>query len=251
MNTSLDLRMTYGAGATDSTIFRQYITFAPTNGSSILSSIDMFNTPVNTTSQTSFAAIRLGTLGSEEAGAWKDLYAKTKLVKVVMKYYPAVTMGVNSVSQAVAGDVAPVSNQLAQSAIMYTIPIYENVDDIVYPSGQVKTNQGKGALEDNLNKPYAKAHSIYKPWTRIMKPTNFMAYPTYGGQTINRKSSGFIDLSNTDVTLNGIYIAAPPLTVGGLIPTANPVQSAYPGTGESFVLGRLQITYYQKFKMRE
>jgi hypothetical protein len=250
MNTSIDLRMTYNAAGGPSFIFRQYITFAPTNGSTVLSSIDLLNDIVNSTTQTSFPAIRLGTLGNLEEGSWKQLYAKTKLVKVVIKYFPAVTMGLNQVTQT-TGDVAPVANQFAQSAIMYTIPIYDNVDDIVYASGQIKTTSSKAELEDSLNKPYAKAHSIYKPWTRIMKPTNFMNYTTYGGQSIYNKRSGFIDLSNSDVTLNGLYIAAPPLTVGGLIPTTNPVASSYPGLGESFVLGRLQITYYQKFKMRE
>jgi len=250
MNTSLDLRMTYDTNGLGGGIFRQYITFGLTNQSTVLSSIDMLNTTVTVATQTSFPAIRLGTLGIKEADSWKELYAKTKLTKVVIKYYPSVTMGINNITQA-TGDVAPVPGQLAQSAIMYTIPIYENVDDIVFSNGQLKMDSAKSSLEDTLNKPYAKAHSIYKPWTRILKPTNFMAYNTYGGQTINRKGSGWVDLSNPDVTLNGLYIAAPPLTVGGLVPTTNPIASAYPGLNESFVLGRLQITYYQRFKMRE
>lgn len=178
MNTSLDLRMTYDTNGLGGGIFRQYITFGLTNQSTVLSSIDMLNTTVTVATQTSFPAIRLGTLGIKEADSWKELYAKTKLTKVVIKYYPSVTMGINNITQA-TGDVAPVPGQLAQSAIMYTIPIYENVDDIVFSNGQLKMDSAKSSLEDTLNKPYAKAHSIYKPWTRILKPTNFMAYNTW------------------------------------------------------------------------
>ena len=77
-----------------------------------------------------------------------------------------------------------------------------------------------------------------------------MEQPTYEGSSTFYKSNRWDDMSNPNVQLNGMLVVIPPLTLGGLQPLTTFSQSNIPGANEIFVLGRLQMTYYQKFKTR-
>jgi len=242
MNTSLDLVMTYTAAAITTSIFRGYVQWEPTGTSGL--SDDLIVTNGATTRQL------FGTLPNLEATAWKALYGKTKLSKVVVKYYPAITMGINQAT--IGTTVTPTTGSLSQAAVMYTIPIYDNVDDIINEDGTLAQGVGRNDLEDALNKPYSKCHSIYKPWTRVIVPKVYMKSPTWEtGVNLYSKRGGYVDLS-TGVDMNGLYIAIPPITLGGL--QADPGlanQTNYPATGQKMILGRVTFTYYQKFMTRE
>jgi len=242
MNTSLDLIAVSGA-SNSANIFSAYVQWGPCDGSGVASDLTLSNAAT-------LNAQIYGTIPAREETAWKSLYGKTKLCKIVVQYFPAVTEGINQA--VVTSGIAAAANSLSQAAVMYTIPIYDNVDDIISTTGAVVAGQTRTDLEDNLNKPYTKCHSIYKRWTRIIKPKFFMSSPTYDASILFSKRGGFVDLSTDAIDLNGLYIAMPPLTVGGLQANASALnQSTYPSGGQRFVLGRLQFTYYQKFMTRE
>lgn len=200
------------------------------------------------TNNTTTAAQSLGTLPSAESSTWGSLYAKTKLSKVVVKYIPAITQGMSGTSTAGANTT---SFNLSAANIMYTIPIYDNVDDIVSASGVVQKDVSYPQFSNTLTKPYTKAHSVYKPWTRVIKPTTFLN--TAGYQTNDTthlfKKNMYIDISNNTQVLNGLLITMPPLSAGGILPATGSDQYI-PIATQTVKLGRLQMTYYQKFKTR-
>jgi len=176
---------------------------------------------------------RIGTLAEQDD--WASVYAKTKLNRVVVSYYPAITNGM--ASEAVA---------LAQSAVIHTIPIYDNVDDIVSEGGAALLSYTQSELQDVLRKPYARTHNIYKPWKRVLVPKQFMKQSGYGGATNFYKKASFNDLSNTEVTLHGLLVGMPPVFAAGFNVSGDPL----PLIGEDITLGRIMLSFNQSFKTR-
>ena len=220
--------------------FTGYIQFAPTNNFPIASVV--LSNDVNNQAQVQ------GCLPGEKA-IWPQLYAKTKLHKVVVKYIPAMTQGMPAYAITQTGAAIPPIS-FSAAATMYTIPIYDNVDEVINNLGVLITGTSSADLEKQLVKPYCRQHSIYKPWTRVLTPKLFNKYLTFENDDVFRKSGGYVDMGNDQITMNGLFIGMEPLTEGGLTVanTANDVN--FPGNGQAFVLGELQFIIYQSFKTR-
>lgn len=223
--------------------FQAYIAWQPwANQTNNITNLELQNNITQT-------ARILGTL-ADEADRWKSLYAKTKLSKVIVKYMPSVTQGMTGVSN---GTLDSYTTQdifsLCASNAMYTIPIYDNVDDIINNTLTVTKNVSYQGTTNVLTKPYVKSHSIYKPWTRVIKPKAFIKTPLYTGDDSLYKKNMYIDAANGNTLLNGLFITMPPLTGGGFIP-AGQTDLTIPKVGDLIKLGRLQFTYYQKFRTR-
>ena len=239
MSQSFDLIMVNTQSITNNAwVFQQYIQWAPwQNQPNTINTINLSNATNN-------SAEVLGPLG-DEADRWQNLYGKTKLSKVIVKYYPAQTQGMTGI------DSNTTDYQLAASNTMFTIPIYDNVDDIISTSSLVTKGITYQGLANTLTKPYAKCHSIYKPWTRVIKPTTYLnaaGYVTADNSHYYKKQT-YIDANNNGTTVNGLYICMPPLSSAGLLPAEQDI-SYFPAEDERFILGRLEFTYYQKFRTR-
>jgi len=241
--TSLGYDLVMSAGdVVNTTTFRCYMQWAPC--------IEQTDKVITMSNITTPAVTTLGTLPSGEGDSWKNLYAKTKIHKIVVKYMPAVTQGMAGVVPG-AGGISPIAPPLtfANSAEMYTIPIYDNVDSVITDLGGIIPKPTDQDLNNMIQKPYTKAHSIYRPWTRIISPKEFMSYQSYQGGDLYQKRGGYFDLSNDVCRLNGLFIGMEPISIGGLSNGANVLES-FPNNNDIFNLGKLQITMYQSFKVR-
>lgn len=234
---SATLRMVNIIGITAA--FQGFFQFAPTNNSTI-------NVATLSNGSNNQAQVQ-GCLPGEKS-TWPLLYAKTKLHKVIVKYIPAQTQGMAAYLP--GATVAPTAINFSQAAVMYTIPVYDNVDEVLDPFGVISVGQTVTDLEKQLVKPYCRAHSIYKPWTRVLSPKLFMKYGTYENDDVFRKSGGYVDMANDSITMNGLYIGMEPLSQAGLVPGNTGTDANFPAEGQAFVLGELQFTIYQSFKTR-
>jgi len=241
--TCLGYDLIMSAGAPPNTLtFRCYMQWAPCSEQT-----DKIITLGNLQTDT---VTTLGTLPSGEGDSWKNLYGKTKIHKIVVKYMPAITQGMAGVVPGTTGlSPAPAALTFSNNAEMYTIPIYDNVDSVITDLGTIVPKPTDQDLNNMIQKPYTKAHSIYRPWTRIISPKEFMSYQSYQGGDLFQKRGGYFDLSNDVCRLNGLFIGMEPISIGGLTSGANVVES-FPGDGAIFNLGKLQITVYQSFKVR-
>jgi len=218
---------------TTASVFWAYIQFQPCKSGApgVVENLDVIN-------QTGNLALKFPTLSTGDS--WDSVYSKTKLKKVVARYYPAVTQGL--------ADNIPGAS-LSAACTFVTCPIYDNVDDIIDTTGAVTLAPTMAALQEVLRKPYARTHSIYKPVTRVLSPKSFLSTPSYQGAVQQfYKKSLFLDLSNQEVTLNGLLIGVPALHSGGLSPDGANVP--FPETGEFYTLGNVNLTYIQSFKVR-
>jgi len=211
--------------------YYQYIQFRPCNNIT-----NTANPEITMTNLGQSTAFYLDTLPETE---WTKIYAKTRLQKVVVKYIPAITEGIAGTS----------ATNLSMCNSMYTIPIYDNVDAILDSAGEYVPDTARETLNDLLVKPYSKCHSMFKPWTRIIKPTSFLKAPGYESGDHFYKKNFFIDLANTDEAMNGLLVLAEPVQTAGLL-TGIGQPPKFPTQGNSFVLGRIQFTCYQSFKTR-
>lgn len=236
MAVSYDLSMEPTIVSSDTNFaYQAYIQWRPCVGQALVQpKIAMVNN--STTNAQTF-----GTLPNSEATNFSAIYAKTKLSKVVIKYMPCITQG-----------MAGTTLNLAANNNMYTIPIYDNVDDIVSTGGICNQSVALATFQNTIIKPYTKVHSIYKPWTRIIKPKCFLTTPGYevADTTHLFKKDMYLDFDNVESRLNGLLITMPPLSAGGFLPSATP-DTYLPVFGTNVVkLGRIQMIYYQKFKTR-
>lgn len=236
--TSLSYQFYMESSVTGLNNFQAFIQFAPTSNQAANSGvINLVNSP-NPTS------LVLGTLAGEQS-AWPALYGKTKIHKIVMKYIPAQTCGM--AGQTPGATVTAATINFSQSAVMYTVPVYDNVDDVIDDTGKIVTGTD---VQSYLIKPYCKAHSIYKPWTRVLTPKQYMTYTSYNGAQCFKKMGGYFDLDNVGTLLNGLWIGMEPITQGGLVPNNVQVDQSFPPINTVFVLGEIQLTIYQSFKTR-
>lgn len=212
-------------------IYWMYISFAPCQNETLQPD------PMLVIQNSAVTEYNLGTLCSDDA--WTTVYAKTKLKKVVVNYYPGITQGM---SGAIAG--------LALDAVFHTIPIYDNVDDVINENGNLAApatiDYTPKDLQDVLRKPYARTHSIYKPMKRVLVPKQFMKQSGYGGAENYYKKGSYHDLSNTEVKLHGLLIGMPAMSAAGF----NTGGTLLPVVEEDCRLGKLMFTYYQSFKTR-
>lgn len=214
--------------------YQMYIHWSPT-GNEVLGAglpvIEMFNTlPIG--------AFTMGSIPDTEVANWSALYSKTKLAKVVVKFTPSSTV---------------FSGQgLNQAATMTTIPIYDNYDDIISTGGQLTQDPAANNILSHMKqKPYARTTSIYKPWTRVIKPKNYLEMPGYFGPDTFKPSTQWFDLSQTGIRIGGLYIIMNPIT-NYVTGTPSPVYTPEPTINDAglFCLGRLTFTMYQRFKTR-
>lgn len=227
------------AGAT----FQAYLQFAPTT--------QQLDTVIGLNNTAATASQALGTLGVSDGAAWGELYAKTKVNKVIVKYMPACSQGMGGlISSTATSPVLPAGLTFSSSAVMYTIPIYDNVDNVMDDLGKIVPAPTQAGLNAVIQKPYTKAHSIYKPWTRVLTPKEYMTYNSYQGSDVFAKRGGFFDLTNTGIRLNGLYIGMESISVGGLYTNGGANVEGFPTQGQSFNLGQIQIQVYQSFKVR-
>lgn len=221
--------------------FQAYLQFAPTSNQATNTIIPMVNAG-------SPSSIVIGTLAGEQT-AWPALYSKTKIHKIVVKYIPAQTCGMGGYTPGTTtspGTLAIPTINFSQAAVMYTIPIYDNVDDLIDNTGKLLSND----VQTQLVKPYVKAHSIYKPWTRVLTPKQYMTYTSFQGAQIFKPIGGYFDLDNVGTLLDGLWMGMEPLTQGGLQQSNINGDQNFPPVGFSFVLGEIQMTVYQSFKVR-
>jgi len=238
-----DLIMVAAPGSATLQTFQAYLQFAPTT--------QQLDTIINLNNTTGSSAQALGTLGVSDGAAWGELYAKTKVNKVIVKYMPACTQGMGGLISATGtSPVLPAGLTFSSSAVMYTIPIYDNVDNIIDDLGKLVPAPTQTALNTVIQKPYTKAHSIYKPWTRVLTPKEYMTYNSYQGGDVYAKRGGFFDLTNPVIRLNGLYIGMESISVGGLYTNVGLNAEGFPTAGQAFNLGQIQIQIYQSFKVR-
>lgn len=197
-------------------------------------------------SSSSVAVNTIGTITAGEQTAIKSMYGKTKLAKVIVKYRPAATMGVSQFLNPLSPTVV---QSLSATNTMLTVPIYENTDDVVSAAGQYTQIPTQATYSSNKMKPYAREHSIYKPWTRVLKPQMTFVDTMYTGGVAYTKNSRWIDLTGTQAIHHGFLLNIPALKPAGLIVTAT-APATIPQDLQSFILGKLTFTFYQKFKTR-
>lgn len=227
--------------------FRQCITFRPGGGEtlSVLPQLSLSNLAASVASP-------LGTIPDGELGSWASLYSQTFLSKVIAKYTPAQTMGVsNQVSTSGETTFA------ASDAVMWTVPFYDNVDKFLSTSNTVVVDPDESGMSTVKVSPYARKHSIYRPWTRILRPSAFLFTNEYiGTGTLYHKRRSFMDFggssgSESSLDMNGLCIMMPALRRGGEANPSTTTPQFYPADGNIFVLGKLTFTYVQIFKTRQ
>lgn len=240
ITTSADISM---VGASASGVFRTFIQWLATD--------DQVDGDILMSNGATIGATALGTIPGGESASWQSLYGYTKVHKIVVKYYPACTVGMGAVipSTTVSGGPQPGTIAFSANAVMYTIPVYDNVDSVIDPVGKILINNSAAGLQNMLAKPYAKSHSIYKPWTRVLTPKQYMTYPTFENNTLYAKRGGYMDMSK-QIILNGLYISCEQMTVGGLVLDVGDNEQSFPKSGQVFNLGRIETIVYQSFKIR-
>lgn len=224
--------------------FRSCVTFRPCTSEALLSvpqlGLGNSNNP---------AGIPLGTIPDLEYASWSGLYGQTKLGKVIVKYTPAQTMGVtNQVSD------LGVSTFAASDAIMWTCPFYDNANKFLTSGNVVAIPPDEAGMSTVKVSPYARKHSIYKPWTRVLRPSFFELTTDYIGSTemARKRGTGYVDLNSASaggIDLTGLCVMMPALRRGGESDSGTSPQF-YPAVGNIFVLGKLTFTYLQMFKTR-
>lgn len=242
MTTSADISL---VGVSASGVFRAYMQWLP-NSDQVDNDVTMLN------GTAPIGSIRLGTMAIGENTAWQELYGYTKVHKIVVKYYPACTVGMAGVvpSTTVSGGPQPGALSFSANTVMYTVPIYDNVDSVIDSTGKILVSNSNEDLMNMLAKPYAKSHSVYKPWTRVIIPKQYMNYPTFQNSSVYTKRGGYADMSQ-EILLNGLYITCEQMTVGGLVLDIGDNEQSFPKSGQVFNLGRLETTIYQSFKIRQ
>jgi len=109
--------------------------------------------------------IQLGIFGDTELASWAALYSNVKLISVLVKYKPSITMGLITSS---------VGSSLAANAVMYHCPILENIDDIITTASPVLAIAATGnALSHVKQRPRVAETSIYRSWSRRFVPAFF------------------------------------------------------------------------------
>lgn len=254
-----NLQMQCAGTTSQSGIFRAYVVFCINSGTENVSTITLSD-DIN---ETNLLAQIIAPVNTKQLAAWFELYSKTKFMKCVVKYYPAMTEGIAQTNIVGTGPT-PTALNFAANANLYTCPIYENVDNIITDQGRLRVKNTTQALNDILAKPYCKEHSLYRRFTRVLVPKLTCGYQTYpndiiaSAATINQKRGGWIDLvrgnaTDTDqadnvVIHHGLYITAQPIQQAGLLNTAT-TNSTYPLAGQKFVIGRLTFTSYIAYKV--
>lgn len=194
----------------------------------------------------------LGTIPETEYTPWTGLFARTKLKKVIAKYTPAQTMGVSN-TVTTAGEATTFA---AADAVMYTVPAYDNIDLFVDGSNELQLEPDASGFGRAKIAPYARKHSIYKPWTRVLAPSIFTQVTEVPGSTgVREKKHMYFDMTNPDFSATGIdhhgmYIVMPFIRPGGESLTATGA-TLYPAVDSSWTLGKLTFTYVQYFKTRQ
>jgi len=187
----------------------------------------------------------MGTMAPTEDNNFEGAYAQTKVKLIKVRYRPAQTMGVSN-----AISTAGLATFAGEDTTMTTCPIYDNVDNIVTAAGQLTSAATTAKIQNIRTKPYARVHSIYKPWQRILRPSYFQSMPQYNTSgIINKKLNTWIDVTNGNVVLNGLLIMVPAIKQAGEFVTATP-PNLHPANLSSFVLGTVNVEYIQMFKTR-
>jgi len=174
--------------------------------------------------------------------SFASLYSKCYLSKVIIKYFPAVTEG-----------LTPLNNlPLSAANTITTVPIYDSIDNIMNKTKQTSVNSAD-ELELVQRRPYTKIHSIYKTFTRVLKPTQFTQYNSYSTEAASNnytKAKRWIDLNDNDTRVYGLLIGMRQFLTGGAFSPGAPTQIYPVASGEGFELGRLEVTMYTKYKIR-
>jgi len=230
--------------------FRTYLSWRPAGAEALdpIPQITLTNEPVASLP----VSQALGTIPATEFTPWTGLYARTKLKKVIVKYTPAQTMGVSN-TVATAGSATTFS---AADSVMYTVPVYDNVDYFVNNSSQLQLEPDQSGFSRAKIAPYARKHSIYRPWTRVLSPAIYQITNEFpGSASLREKKHMYFDLNSTGtptelVDVNGLYLVMPFIRPGGEAPTGTG-PTLYPAVDSSWVLGKLTFTYVQYFKTRQ
>lgn len=240
---SQDYDLIMGNDNTEGIYFRKTITFRPAFSENLLVAPQ-----IAIENQASLASLPLGTIPDGEFGSWTSLYAKTMLSKVIVQYTPAQTMGVSNI----VSDETGAATFGAADAIMYTVPFYDNVDKFITATNGVAITPDELGYSNVKVAPYARKHSIYKPWKRILKPTFFEQTTDFiGSNPLRNKKRMYIDMTGAESSeCTGLCIMMPALRRGGEIDPFTTTPQYYPGFGRIFVLGKLTFTYVQYFKTR-
>lgn len=234
---------------TDGNFFQTYIRFAPLlegDGSKNLA-IQLTNSLDNNRPCQVISTIPLG-----ERTAWNEIYAKTRLRKVVFKYFPSC----ESATLPLVDETTGLTYQAGiGTANIVTTPIYSNVDDVCTNNNGNKFETDNSESWTNfIKKPYSRVHAINRPWTRILKPVLTTNYELYNTTTQRlRKSLGtpWLDMTSAGTTpgstilLEGLNIMMQPIKI--IQNNGNVLQ--FPNENAPFVsIGKISITSYQDFK---
>lgn len=222
-------------------IFQSYVCFRPNKEQ------DNGNPNLVLTNNNPNAQI-IGTIPLQEKQYWHGLYAKCKLSKVIVKYTPAITQGM---ATSTGLELQQMENlRLSTNAMMMTTPCYDNIDNVIDDDNFVKGAPAWVTYNDWCSKPYTRQHSIYKPWTRVLKPTQYMKDTSYDNNetSYHKQGSRWVD-TDTNVTMHGIKFMCPALLPAGLLPTGTTLQTQ-PNVLHAFLMGKVQFIYYMKYKQR-
>lgn len=224
--------------------YQAFIAFAPTSSEIIVAhpAITMLNVLPH-------GMFTMGTIPDGEEASWEALYAKTYLSKVLVSYQP------NASAYNFVPSIPTTSGATSSLAgVMHTVPIYDNLDDVITNGGQLIQDPANAAsLSHMMQKPYSRTHSLMKKWTRVLKPSTSLQIPTYytGGANdhVYKKAKPWMDMTTSGGnTCTGLYIMCKPLTAYDNSAVAIDIPD---GTAiKALVLGRLTFKMYQKFRLR-
>lgn len=189
----------------------------------------------------------INSIGDSEYANWSTLYSQTKIKRIKIKYTPAQTMGVTNMASG-----SGVTTFAAQDAVIVTCPVYDNVDSVISGAGASLIEPTTASYSNLKQKPYARVHSIYKPFVRIIKPQLTIQYNDYPGASPFRvKSDMWLDLSPGGVYNYGcLVMMMRALRRAGEYTVLTPPPLDFPSVGSVFVLGTVTMTYTQLFKTR-
>ncbi|AXH73135.1 MAG: putative capsid protein [Cressdnaviricota sp.] len=239
-NMSVDFELLMSRGASANQWYNCFIDFHPIQAMSLASNQQILLTNVKPST-----LVGLNTI--PDLTAIRALYSKTKLLKVIVKYTPAITIGAQNVQAA--------NGFWAANAIMGTMPVYDNVDDFVNQIPQViYPTDYQNALRAK-SKPYFREHSIYKPWKRVINPIAYIEQDAYQTSTdigwYKKIPTPWVDFDSPFAELYGFFIQMPVIKQAGVF-SGSLLPEEIPGSNQDqFYFGRLTFTFVQAFKIRE